>query len=116
MLRALKAGEWSRTPSGGLEAAGIELREGEYERRLVAGDPEAATELPGGSGLVVLETEVTPELEAEGIARDLVRLVQQARRDPGFDVIHGPPGVGPGHPGPVSCGGVPSPGLASSPR
>ena len=41
--------------------------------------------LPGG-GFVVLDTEVTPELAAEGLARDLVRAVQQARRDAGLDV------------------------------
>jgi isoleucyl-tRNA synthetase len=29
---------------------------------------------------------VTPELEAEGVARDLVRAVQQARREAGLDV------------------------------
>jgi isoleucyl-tRNA synthetase len=36
--------------------------------------------LPGG-GFVVLNTEVTPELEAEGLARDFVRTIQQARKD-----------------------------------
>jgi isoleucyl-tRNA synthetase len=36
--------------------------------------------------VVVLDLEMTPELEAEGLARDLVRLIQQARRDAGFDV------------------------------
>ena len=41
--------------------------------------------LPRG-GFVVLDTEVTPELEAEGVARDLVRSVQQARREAGLDV------------------------------
>ena len=41
--------------------------------------------LPGG-GFVVLDTDVSPELEVEGAARDLVRAVQQARRDAGFDV------------------------------
>ena len=41
-----------------------------------------STALGGGTGVVVLDTSsVTPELEAEGQARDLVRLVQQARRD-----------------------------------
>ena len=34
----------------------------------------------------MLDTTVTPELEAEGLARDLVRVVQQARRDRGLDV------------------------------
>jgi len=35
---------------------------------------------------VVLDTEVTTELEAEGQARDLVRAVQQGRRDAGLHV------------------------------
>jgi isoleucyl-tRNA synthetase len=35
---------------------------------------------------VALNTGITPELAAEGIARDVVRVVQQARRDSGFEV------------------------------
>ena len=46
----------------------------------------ASAALPRGDGVVVLDLAVTPELEAEGLARDLVRLVQQARRDAGLDV------------------------------
>ncbi|HEY1575138.1 MAG TPA: isoleucine--tRNA ligase [Pseudonocardiaceae bacterium] len=86
VIRAVKAGEWSTTDSGAVVAAGIELLDGEYERKLVATDPGATAELPGGSGLVVLETSVTDELAAEGVARDVVRAVQQARRDAGLDV------------------------------
>ena len=41
--------------------------------------------LPGG-GFVILDTAVTPELAAEGLARDVVRAVQQARRDAGLEV------------------------------
>ena len=41
--------------------------------------------LPGG-GFVVLDTTVTPELGQEGLARDVVRAVQQARREAGLDV------------------------------
>ena len=67
-------------------AAGIELLDGEYERKLVATDPGATAELPGGNGLVVLDTDVTEDLAAEGVARDVVRAVQQARRDAGLDV------------------------------
>ncbi|GAB3585650.1 isoleucine--tRNA ligase [Amycolatopsis endophytica] len=86
VIKAVKAGDWTTTPGGAVVAAGIELAEGEYERRLVAKDEGATAELPGGSGLVQLDTAVTPELAAEGVARDLVRVVQQARRDAGLDV------------------------------
>ncbi|GAA1230783.1 isoleucine--tRNA ligase [Prauserella halophila] len=86
VIKAVKAGDWSVTSEGAVVAAGIELAEGEYERRLVASGEGVAGELPGGSGLVLLETAVTPELAAEGVARDLVRVVQQARRDAGLDV------------------------------
>ncbi len=86
VIKAVKAGDWTTTADGTVVAAGIELREGEYERRLVAKDAEAASELPGGSGVLVLDTEVTAELAQEGLARDLVRVVQQARRDAGLEV------------------------------
>ncbi|SDC29403.1 isoleucine--tRNA ligase [Actinokineospora iranica] len=86
VIKAVKAGEWSTTVEGAVVAAGVELLDGEYERRLVATDAGATGELPGSSGLVVLDTRVTAELAAEGVARDLVRVVQQARRDAGLDV------------------------------
>jgi isoleucyl-tRNA synthetase len=86
VIKAVKAGDWSTAPSGAVVAAGIELLEGEYERRLVTGDHGVAAPLPGGSGLVVLDTDVTPELAAEGLVRDLVRVVQQARRSADLDV------------------------------
>ncbi|TNC22658.1 isoleucine--tRNA ligase [Amycolatopsis alkalitolerans] len=86
VIKAVKAGEWTTSPEGALVAAGIELLDHEYERRLVAKDPGAAAELPEGSGLVLLDTAVTPGLAAEGVARDLIRVVQQARRDAGLDV------------------------------
>ncbi|NBH02448.1 isoleucine--tRNA ligase [Amycolatopsis sp. SID8362] len=85
VIKAVKAGDWS-LQGGTVVAAGITLQEGEFDRRLVAKGGGAAAELPGGSGLVLLDTEVTPELAAEGVVRDLVRVVQQARRDAGLDV------------------------------
>ena len=42
--------------------------------------------LPGDDGLVILDVERRPSLEAEGMAHDVVRLVQQARRDAGLQV------------------------------
>jgi isoleucyl-tRNA synthetase len=40
----------------------------------------------GGSETVALETVVTPELRREGLAREVVRLVQDARKGDGLDV------------------------------
>ncbi|MGH3997239.1 MAG: isoleucine--tRNA ligase [Pseudonocardiaceae bacterium] len=86
VIRAVKAGEWERGSDGIVTAGGIPLLEGEYTERLVAADPSESAALPAGSGLVVLNTVVTPELVPEGIARDLVRVVQQARRHAALDV------------------------------
>ncbi len=85
VIRAVKAGEWT-TSGDSVVAAGIELLPGEFQRRLVAADKGATGELPNSSGLVVLDTATTPELAAEGLARDMVRVVQQARRDADLDV------------------------------
>ncbi len=71
-----------------MTAGGLALVEGEYALETVAGSADADTALgmlPRG-GFVVLDTAVTPELEAEGTARDLVRAVQQARKDAGLQV------------------------------
>ncbi|BFU46439.1 isoleucine--tRNA ligase [Krasilnikovia sp. MM14-A1004] len=85
VIKAVKAEEWELV-DGAPVAAGITLAEGEYELRLVAADVENSAPLPGGAGVVVLDTTVTPELAAEGLARDVIRVVQQARRDADLDV------------------------------
>jgi isoleucyl-tRNA synthetase len=85
VIKAVKAGEWELA-GGAPVAAGVTLQPGEYELKLVAADVENSAPLAGGAGVVVLDTVVTPALLAEGVARDLIRVVQQARRDAGLDV------------------------------
>ncbi|HEY0697765.1 MAG TPA: isoleucine--tRNA ligase [Micromonospora sp.] len=85
VIKAVKAGDWQLV-DGAPVAAGVTLAEGEYELRLVAADAEQSAPLPGGEGVVVLDTHVTSELAAEGLARDVVRVIQQARRDADLDV------------------------------
>ena len=85
VIKAVKAGNWSLVDNRPV-AAGVTLQEGEYELKLVAADPEHSAPLPGSDGVVVLDTEVTDELAREGLARDVVRVVQQARREAGLDI------------------------------
>ena len=85
VIKAVKAGDWQRVDDR-VVAGGVALEPGEYTLALVAGAEGATGVLPAGDGVVVLDTAVSPELEAEGLTRDLVRLVQQARRDGGLQV------------------------------
>ncbi len=87
-IKGSKSGDWSMSADGVVTAGGLALVEGEYSLDTVAGsdDPHAAVGVLPGGGFVVLDTGLTPELESEGLARDLVRAVQQARRDAGLDV------------------------------
>jgi len=85
VIKAVKTGDWQQQGDV-VVAGGFELQPGEYQLKLVVAGDGASTSLAGGAGVVVLDIELTPELEAEGVARDLVRLVQQARRDAGLAV------------------------------
>jgi len=85
VIKAHKDGDWSIV-DGVVTVAGVELFDGEYTLELVAEDDKASAGLGSGAGVVALDVEVTEELEIEGRARDLVRLVQQARRDADLDV------------------------------
>jgi isoleucyl-tRNA synthetase len=85
-IKAVKAGEAVVNDDGTLTAGPTVLRPDEYSSRLVAADPEYTAALPDGAGLVVLDGTLTPELEAEGWGRDLIRQLQEFRRQGGLDV------------------------------
>lgn len=87
VIQAARAGDWSQA-DGVVTAGGIALEPGEYELVLeTSGRPagEALAVLEQG-GFVLLDTVTTPELEAEGLARDVIRAVQDTRKAAGFDV------------------------------
>ena len=90
VIKGSKTGDWSVAEDGTVTSGGIDLVEGEYSLDLVAGDSAAlegrAVGVLRGGDFVVLDTRVTPELEAEGTARDVVRAIQAARREAGLDV------------------------------
>jgi len=86
-IAGAKSGDWSEV-GGVVTAGGIALEEGEYELTTVIGggeDDAAAAVLPSG-GFVLLDTSLTPELEAEGYARDVIRAVQDERKRVGLHV------------------------------
>ncbi|OBG25312.1 isoleucine--tRNA ligase [Mycobacterium sp. 852002-51057_SCH5723018] len=85
-IKAVKAGEGVVNPDGTLTAGPAVLQPEEYSSRLVAADPEYTAALPDGTGLVVLDGTVTPELEAEGWAKDRIRELQELRKSTGLDV------------------------------
>jgi isoleucyl-tRNA synthetase len=85
-IKAVKAGEGVVNPDGTLTAGPATLQAGEYTSKLAAAEPDWTAALPEGAGLVVLDGTVTPELEAEGWAKDRIRELQDLRKSSGLDV------------------------------
>jgi isoleucyl-tRNA synthetase len=85
-IKAVKAGGGTLNDDGTLTAGAVTLIAGEYDSKLVAADPGCTAALPNGAGLVVLDDTVTPELEAEGWAKDRIRELQELRKSSGLDV------------------------------
>ncbi|AKK11449.1 isoleucine--tRNA ligase [Corynebacterium uterequi] len=85
VIRAVKSGDYTREGDT-VVAGGIVLNPGEFTQRLVAEDPASTAAIDGLGGLVVLDTNVTEELEAEGWAADVIRGLQDARKKEDFDV------------------------------
>ena len=85
VIKSVKSGDW-RQEGDRVFAGDIELFEGEYSLKMAVTAGAASAALGDGLGMVTLNIEVTPELAAEGTSRDLIRLVQQARREAGLEV------------------------------
>ncbi len=87
VIAGARAGIWEEQ-DGVVVVDGIALEPQEYELVLeTAGRPEGeALALVPGGGFVLLDTQTTAELEAEGMARDAIRVVQEARKNADLDV------------------------------
>jgi isoleucyl-tRNA synthetase len=84
-LAAAKAGAWKRDAEG-VSVGDQRLLPGEYTLLLEAKPGVACQALASGEMIAVLDFTLSDALVQEGLARDLVRLVQQARRDAGLHV------------------------------
>ena len=86
VIAGAKQGLWTRSEDGSVEVAGQMLSEGEYELLLKPAEGVACQALSTGDMVAVLDFELSESLVQEGRARDLVRLIQQARREAGLHV------------------------------
>jgi isoleucyl-tRNA synthetase len=80
VFAAARDGAWESADDGSVLIAGHRLTTDEYELGLVSPEGVVAAALRSNDAVVSLDTERTPELEAEGLARDLVREIQNARK------------------------------------
>ncbi|MEE3327711.1 MAG: isoleucine--tRNA ligase [Myxococcota bacterium] len=86
VIKASKEGRWTAGPDKKIHVGGFELDESEYTLTLQPREGVACQALPQNDAIVVLDLDLTPELVSEGMARDIVRIVQQARKDSGLEV------------------------------
>ncbi|MEG8230711.1 DUF5915 domain-containing protein, partial [Candidatus Rickettsia tasmanensis] len=86
IIAASKKGEWEAI-AGGLAICGETLNSDEYKLVL---EPyshiKGAASFENNSSLLIFDLELTPELIEEGYARDIVRFIQQARKDADFSI------------------------------
>lgn len=86
IIPASKKGEWKKLPDGRIEITGEILEAEECSLKLEPKNRKGAQSLPSNDAIVVLDVAITEELKKEGVARDIVRIIQQARKDAGLNI------------------------------
>ena len=81
VMAAARSDAWTKLDNDSVEIAGQILGPDDYTMRLIAAEGLAVQTLGDREGAVALDTNLTPELEAEGLARDLVRQIQMTRKE-----------------------------------
>ncbi len=86
LIPAVKQGKWKMLDSGGVEVLGEVLETGEYVLNLEPKNKKGAASVSGNDAVIELDLNITDELRDEGIARDVVRAIQQARKDADLNI------------------------------
>ena len=86
VFAAQRSGDWRLRDDGRVEIGELVLEPGQFDMRIKTPEGVAAQPFDRGRGVVVLDISVTDELQAEGWARDVVRLIQNARKEADFEL------------------------------
>ena len=84
IMSAARSGEWRLLDDGRAEAGGVTLAADEF--RLTARARPGHEVAEEGDLLVALDTQLTPELQAEGLAREVAHRLQGLRKTAGLEV------------------------------
>ena len=87
---ACKNNQWQKVDDDKISIAGVELTSDEYELKLSIKNYDqeqySILALDSNDFLVILDIKITEQLADEGIARDIVRAIQQNRKDANLNI------------------------------
>lgn len=90
ITQAVKENKWQKVSDKKIKIANVELVGDEFEFKLdIKNNSQkdiAIAVLPTNDYLVILDINITKDLEDEGIARDVVRAIQQNRKEANFNI------------------------------
>ncbi len=90
ILQAVKEDKWQKLPGNKIKIADLTLEKDEFELKTIPKTEQnedlAIAPLSSSEYLIALDTKITQDLEYEGIARDIVRIVQQNRKEADLDI------------------------------
>jgi len=90
ITQSVKENNWKKISEKEIEIAGIILSDDDFEIKLNTKNTDekkfAIAALPTNDCLIQLDVEITKDLEDEGIARDIVRAIQQNRKDADLNI------------------------------
>lgn len=86
IIAAEKTGQWEKISTDQLKIAGELLSKEEFIMTYDLANIDGGAILQSSDAIIMLDLEVTQELKNEGLARDLVRFIQQTRKDMDFDI------------------------------
>ena len=82
IMKAVKENKWKKADNDKIEIANTILEKDEYSIKLKPKkESKNMQALSNNKAIIELDFNITPELELEGLARDLIRIIQQNRKD-----------------------------------